>query len=130
MAKFSFTIPSLAAKNANTCLIKCFSSAFNFVSQSVKSEARSISSAVQKLASACLYICQISLCFIGNSTKRSLFSVNKGSFAISYLLYIFCQTKNEWFCHSFMFVVILSLKELFRFKSTVYFLSFCFTKQA
>src|SRR6202012_4126501 len=112
MAKFSFTIPSLAAKNANTCLIKCFSSAFNFVSQSVKSEARSISSAVQKLASACLYICQMSLCFIGNRTKRSLFSVNKGSFAINYLLYIFYQTKNERASHSSNVFVMLSLKEL------------------
>lgn len=49
-------MPSLAAKKARTCLTKCRSSS-DRLSQSLWSCARSSSSAVQKHASAFLYIC-------------------------------------------------------------------------
>ena len=78
MTRFSFTIPSLAAKNARTCLRKCCSSSLS-CSQSLRSSARSISSAVQKEAACCLYIPQISSCSIGKSTNRSRFSCIIGS---------------------------------------------------
>lgn len=45
-------MPSEAAKKARTCLMKCFSSEFSRFSQSCRSLERSISSAVQKEASA------------------------------------------------------------------------------
>ena len=57
-ARFSLTMPSLAAKKARTWEIKCFSFLSSF-SQSVRSLARSISSAVQKTAICFLYISQI-----------------------------------------------------------------------
>ena len=56
--RFSLTMPSLAAKKARTWEIKCRSLEVR-PSQSLRSAARSISSAVQKEASAFLYICQI-----------------------------------------------------------------------
>ena len=54
---FSNTIPSEAAKKAKTVLIKCYSLELSF-DQSVKSALKSISSAVQKLATCFLYISQ------------------------------------------------------------------------
>ena len=61
-------MPSEAAKKAKTCLMKCFSSSFN-LAQSAKSMDKSISSAVQKLAMAFLYIFQISSYLIGKITN-------------------------------------------------------------
>lgn len=58
--------------------MKCCSFAFNFC-QSLKSCAKSNSSAVQKLASCFLYISHILGYLIGNNTNRCLFSVNKNS---------------------------------------------------
>ena len=76
--KFSLTMPSLAAKKANTWETKCFSSSLS-CSQWVRSFERSTSSAVQKDASAFLYICQMSWYWMGNTTKRRGLSRNKGS---------------------------------------------------
>ena len=75
-------MPSAAAKKASTCLRKCCS--FSCIdSQSFMSCARSSSSAVQKLASAFLYIFQISGYWIGKSTNRFLFSMRIGSWRSS-----------------------------------------------
>jgi len=52
-ARFSFTMPSDAAKKARMCETKCRSSPFSF-SQCFMSSLRSTSSAVQKDASAFL----------------------------------------------------------------------------
>ena len=71
-------MPSEAAKKARMCEMKCFSLLVSF-SQSLMSAARSISSAVQKDASAFLYMCHTSGCLIGKSTKRCLFSMSMGS---------------------------------------------------
>jgi hypothetical protein len=49
------------------------------LAQSFRSPERSISSAVQKLASCFLYICQMLSYFIGNSTNLCLLSVKSGS---------------------------------------------------
>ena len=49
--------------------------------QSVRSAERSISSAVQKEASAFLYILQMSLCWVGKRTKRWGFACRSGSAA-------------------------------------------------
>ena len=75
-------MPSLAAKNARTCEIKCLSSGFSS-SQCPRSFDRSTSSAVQNDASAFLYICQISLYLMGNTTKRRGFSLRRGSLSCS-----------------------------------------------
>jgi len=48
-------------------------------SQSLRSDARSISSAVQNEASAFLYMSQISACWIGKRTNRPEFSDSNGS---------------------------------------------------
>ena len=48
------------------------------------------SSAVQKLASAFLYICQMSPYWIGRMTKRLGFSISKGSWVFS--TSVFCLT--------------------------------------
>ena len=82
-AKFSFTIPSEAAKKAKMFLMKYLSLSFNFSSQSTVSCCRSISSAVQKEACCFLYICQMSLWMIGKRTKRFGFSCKIGSLKIS-----------------------------------------------
>ena len=84
-ASIVFTIPSLAAKNPMTWLMKWRSSSVSF-SQWATSEPRSTSSAVQKEASAFLYISQIWLYLIGNRTNLSLFSSNSGSGARLLLL--------------------------------------------
>lgn len=76
--RFSLTIPSLAAKNAKTWEIKWRSSSFK-ASQWVKSLERSTSSAVQKEASAFLYICQISWYWMGKITNRRGLSSSNGS---------------------------------------------------
>ena len=57
-ARFSLTIPSEAAKNARTVEMKWRSLSLSFCSQSFMSWQRSISSAVQKDASAFLYMAQ------------------------------------------------------------------------
>ena len=49
LTRFSLTMPSLAAKNASTCLMKCCSCGFS-LSQSARSFERSTSSAVQNEA--------------------------------------------------------------------------------
>src|ERR1700761_7361805 len=93
-ARFSFTIPSLAAKKARMCDTKCFSPGLRF-SQCFRSSERSISSAVQKLASHFLYISQISGYLIGRITKRSLFSLSSNSvssFCIALFNYYLFQT--------------------------------------
>jgi len=69
-ARFSTTIPSAPAKNARTMDTKCRSSSVSFSCQSVRSAERSISSAVQKDATCCLYMDQRSACSRGNSEKR------------------------------------------------------------
>ena len=78
-AKFSFTMPSLAAKNASTVEMKWRSLSLSFCSQSFMSWQRSISSAVQNEASAFLYMAQTSACSMGKSTKRFGFSMSSGS---------------------------------------------------
>src|SRR5205809_5389703 len=87
-ARFSFTIPSLAAKNARMCEMKCFSPELRF-SQCLRSSDRSISSAVQKLASAFLYISQILGYLMGRITNRSLFSRSNNSFSKLIDVYLF-----------------------------------------
>jgi|MDSY01.1.fsa_nt_gb hypothetical protein len=64
----SLTMPSDAAKKASTWETKCFSLEESF-SQSTWSLARSISSAVQKLASAFLYISHTRGYLIGKRTN-------------------------------------------------------------
>ena len=76
------TIPSDAAKKANTCLTKCCSFSVS-LAQSLRSCARSISSAVQNEASAFLYISQMRGYWIGKMTKRLGFSLSRGSLASS-----------------------------------------------
>ena len=78
-AKFSFTMPSEAAKNASTVEMKWRSLSLSFCSQSFMSWQRSISSAVQNEASAFLYIAHTSACSMGKSTKRFGFSMSSGS---------------------------------------------------
>ena len=75
-------MPSDAAKNAKTCFTKCCSSSVS-LAQSLRSCARSSSSAVQKLASAFLYISQMRGYWIGKMTKRFGFSLSMGSLASS-----------------------------------------------
>ncbi|KAI5341413.1 hypothetical protein L3X38_020687 [Prunus dulcis] len=77
-ARFSKTMPSEAAKKASTWVMKCFSPGVR-VSQWRRSWQRSTSSAVQKEASAFLYISQISGYWIGNIQKRSGFGASNGS---------------------------------------------------
>merc|ERR1719295_1479609 len=81
-SRFSSTMPSLAAKKASTCLMKCCSFLFSF-GQSFWSWERSISSAVQKEATCFLYISQISLSESGNITNRLGFAIRRGSVASS-----------------------------------------------
>ena len=68
----------LAAKKASTFLMKNCSLSVR-LAQSLASCARSSSSAVQKLASAFLYMSQTGVLVIGKSTNRFGFSVSKGS---------------------------------------------------
>ena len=60
------------------------------LTQSVRSAERSISSAVQKEASAFLYIHQMSLWWMGKSTKRCGFSCSSGSGASPSFSAILC----------------------------------------
>ena len=76
-------MPSEAAKKDSTDFKKNRSLSDNF-SQSFGSWDKSNSSAVQKEASAFLYICQISLCWIGNKTNRFGFSLRIGSMKACY----------------------------------------------
>merc|ERR1719345_541888 len=71
-------MPSDAAKNARTCLMKCCSDS-DSLSQSLLSCERSTSSAVQKDASCFLYISQTSGYWIGNITHRRGLSIRRGS---------------------------------------------------
>lgn len=71
-------MPSLAAKNPRTCLMKNFVFSSNF-SQSLTSFPRSTSSGVQKTAVAFFTIAITSGCSMGKSTNRLGFSVNSGS---------------------------------------------------
>ena len=73
-------MPSEAAKKASTCLIKCCSLSVS-VSQSLRSCARSTSSAVQNDASAFLYMTHRSWCLIGKMTKRDGLGRSIGSAA-------------------------------------------------
>ena len=82
--RFSFTIPSDAAKNASTFLTKNFSSSVSF-SQSCMSPPRSTSSAVQKLACDFLYHRHDSAHSIGKTTYRPGFSCRMGSLRSSRL---------------------------------------------
>ncbi len=69
LLRFLLTMPLEAAKKARTCKMKrC--SVVESLSQSVASLERLISSAVQKEASAFLYILQMSSCWMGKRTKR------------------------------------------------------------
>ena len=63
MAEGRYNSPELA-KKASTVLIKCFSPSFN-VWRSLKSSCKDTSSGVQKACMCCLYLSQISWCFIG-----------------------------------------------------------------
>ena len=81
-------MPSEAAKKAKTCLMKCLSSSFK-LAQWVKSPAKSISSAVQKLAMAFLYILQMSSYLIGRITNLKLI----------HILLVTKQIENEEFVY-------------------------------
>ena len=81
LTKFSLTIPSLAAKKASTCEIKCFSSFFS-CSQCCMSFDKSTSSAVQNEASAFLYIFQMSWYWMGNTTNLFGLSLRSGSTSV------------------------------------------------
>mmetsp|Transcript_29242 Transcript_29242/g.80336 ORF Transcript_29242/g.80336 Transcript_29242/m.80336 type:complete len:214 (-) Transcript_29242:53-694(-) len=79
-AKFSITIPSAPAKKANTMDKKCLSLSDSFSCQSDRSADKSISSAVQKEATCCLYMDHKSECSMGNNENReSLSSEQMGS---------------------------------------------------
>jgi len=78
-------MPSDAAKKARTCEMKWRLLSVR-QSQSVVSVLRSIYLAVQNEASACLYICQISSCWMGKRTKRWRFARRSGSGARSPLV--------------------------------------------
>ena len=77
-ARFSFTMPSDAAKNARTCEMKWRSSSVRDA-QWTMSPAKSISSAVQKDAWLFLYISQICGYLMGNNTNRSALGSRRGS---------------------------------------------------
>jgi hypothetical protein len=66
---FVLMMPSEAVKKARICRMKCCS-VVESPSQSTALLERSISSAVQKEASAFLYILQMLLCWMGKRTKR------------------------------------------------------------
>lgn len=74
------TIPSLPAKKANTCFMKCRSPSLSFT-QSVMSLPRSISYNVQMQLSCSLYLRHMSWYWIGNSTNRYGLSCCNGSSA-------------------------------------------------
>ncbi len=78
LQRFLLTMPLDAAKKARTLQMKCCSVGDN-PAQSVVLAVRSISSAVQKDASAFFYICQISLCWIGKISKWWGFCLRRGS---------------------------------------------------
>jgi hypothetical protein len=82
---FLLTMPSEAAKKARTWEMKWHSSA-DSLSQSTMSAVRLISFAVQKDASAFLYIRQMSAWWMGKSTKQCGFSFSSGSGARSPLV--------------------------------------------
>ncbi len=67
--RFLLTMPSEATKKVRTWDMKCCSVGKSFF-QSAMSLERSISSAVQKDASASLYIFQMSECWMGKRMKR------------------------------------------------------------
>ena len=82
LLRFSLAILSEAAKNARTWEMK-WRLVSDSLTQSERSAERSISSAVQKEASAFLFIRQMSAWWMGKSTKRCGFSCRSGSGARS-----------------------------------------------
>ena len=66
------------------------------LTQSVRSAERSISSAAQKEASAFLYICQMSLWWMGKSTMRCGFSWSSGSGASPLFSAVLCFEGFLW----------------------------------
>ncbi len=93
LLRFSLMMPLEAAKKARTCRMKCCS-IVESLSQSTALLERSISSAVQKEASAFLYILQMSLCWMGKRTKQRGLAWRSGSGARVPLIlaFLWCET--------------------------------------
>lgn len=116
-------MPSDAAKNANTNLMKCCSPGVSF-SQSFWSILRSISSLVQKDATCCFYIRYMSFYLIGNNTNRLFSSCKRNSSSLSFFSNISWWSDIPLFLVEVFSIIVDSLLLLNFFKLSTFWTSF------